>query len=134
MSEFCPENTMSPNEHTWTHSKRTGRRWCRECGEAAPQPVRVHTIAELKVVAAKLGVRPDWHEPEEQEVTAKVYGQSFDNAGTWPMDLDRAGDRFAATAPESEALEMYVELHKDGLPVAIVNLATLFAMACGTVQ
>lgn len=27
------------------------------------------------------GVRPDWHEPDEQEVTAKIVGESFDNAG-----------------------------------------------------
>lgn len=132
MSEFCPENTMSPNEHSWTHSPRTGRRWCTECGEAAPQPIRIDNIRQLQEVAATLGVRPDWHEPDEQEVTAKVYGQSFDNAGTWPMDLSRAGERFAATAPDSEALEMYVELYRDGLPIAQVNLATLFAMACHT--
>jgi hypothetical protein len=82
---------------------------------------RIRTRDELVRLARGLKVRPDWHEPDEQGVTAQVSGASFDNAGFWG-----AG---ATIAPE--ALEMWVTLYKDGRPVAEVNLATLFAWACG---
>lgn len=75
--EFCPDNTMSPNEHIWTGSRLTGRRWCEACGEPAPEVIRVHYLSQLKDVAIRLGVRPDWHEPDEQEVTAQVHGSCF---------------------------------------------------------
>jgi hypothetical protein len=40
--------------------------------------------AEFAALARELGVRPDWHEPDEQGVRARVEGLSFDNAGFWP--------------------------------------------------
>lgn len=132
-SEFCPDNTLSPNEHNWDHSLITGRRWCKNCGEPAPEVIRVNNVDALKDVAAVLGVRPDWHEPDEQEVTAKVFGSSFDNAGTWPYDPTLPGDLCRGNL-DSEGLEMYVELCRSGHPIAQVNLATLFAMACGTFE
>lgn len=132
-SEFCPDNTLSPNEHEWAHSRATGRRWCKACGESAPVITRVDNLRRLTEVAAMLGVKPDWHEPDEQDVTAHVFGQSFDNAGTWPFDPTRPADT-AVGSLNSEGLEMYVELRKEGLPVAHINLATLFAMACGTLE
>lgn len=132
-SEFCPDNTLPPNQHTWTASKATGRRWCADCGETAPEPIRVMYLHQLKDVAAVLGVRPDWHEPDEQEVTAEVFGNSFDNCGTWPYDPTLPGDLCRGNLA-SEGLEMYVNLYKDELLIAQVNLATLFAMACGTYE
>lgn len=127
-SEFCPDNTVSPNEHNWVASQRTGRRWCKACGEPAPEVVRIHDLNQLKEVAAVLGVRPDWHEPDEQEVTAHVGGHCFDNAGFWPEATCSQDLR------DAKATEMYVELRKEGLPLAIINLATLFAMACRTYE
>lgn len=132
-SEFCPDNTMYPNEHTWTHSVSTGRRWCCSCGEPAPEVVRVHYKTQLQEVAAILGVRADWHEPDEQGVTAVVFGQSFNNCGTWPHDPTQPHDTCVGRL-NSEGLEMYVDLYKEGLLIAQVNLATLFAMACGTFE
>lgn len=82
---------------------------------------RITTRAQLSRLAGELEVA-DWHEPDQVEVTAKVFGTSFDNAGTWPMD----GERLTFAAPH---LEMYVELSQDGKPVACVNLATLLAWA-----
>ena len=43
---------------------------------------RITSRARFVALAGELGVRMDWHEPDEQEVTAKVRGVSFDNAGT----------------------------------------------------
>ncbi len=79
---------------------------------------RIITPAQLRELAAELGVRPDWHEPDEQEVGAEVYGECFDNAGFWGDDLLSLG-----------GYEMWVRLYKDSQPVADVNLATLFAWA-----
>lgn len=127
-SEFCPDNTISPNEHNWVSSRSTGRRWCKACGETPPEIVRIHDLNQLKEIAETLGVRPDWHEPDEQEVTAHVGGHCFDNAGFWPESTCSQDLR------DAKATEMYVELRKEGLPIAIINLATLFAMACRTYE
>lgn len=105
---------------------RYGRTFCPTCGEQGVPPVRIDNRDELIAVADILGVRPDWHEPDEAGVSAVVNGESFDNAGKWPAD-----ERIPADA---EWLEIYVDLFKDGTLVAQVNLATLFAMACGTVE
>ena len=82
---------------------------------------RVTTRQELLELKAELGVSMDWHEPDEQEVDARVYGQSFDNAGFWGPNVD----------PYLSYAEMAVVLYKEGRGVAIVNLATLFAWATG---
>lgn len=84
--------------------------------------------------AQRMGVRPDWHEPDEQELTARVEGtpDDFDNAGFWPAEN---GTR----TPEGLNWPSQVELHvifsrtdELGKPVedlAAVNLATLCAWA-----
>lgn len=87
----------------------------------------IHNRDELVALANVLGVRPDWHEPDEQEVTAECRGKSFDNAGFYGMEreaemLSRGSDL---------AVEQYVRLFQDGQPVADVPLATLFAWATG---
>lgn len=83
----------------------------------------VHSAAELRQLAVDLGVRPDWHEPEKQGLTAHVEGESFDNAGFWPAErCDLPSDR----------IELHVILTRNGEDIAAVNLATLFAWACGT--
>jgi hypothetical protein len=79
---------------------------------------RIDTPEQLQELAEKLGVRPDWHEPDEQEVTAHVDGDCFDNAGFWPRDKYTG-----------QGMEMHVTLRQHGEVVAQVNLATLFAMA-----
>lgn len=83
----------------------------------------IRTKAELVALADELGVRPDWHEPDEQNVTATTGGVTFDNAGFWDQDY-RSFDGVSYT-------ERYVTLKKNGRPVARVNLATLFAWATG---
>lgn len=67
----------------------------------------------LTGIAHKLGVRLDWHEPDEQAVTAKVVGKTLDNA---------MGD-------SGECNEMVVVIEKDGKEVHRINLATLLAIA-----
>lgn len=107
-------------------------RFCPDCGTRLREDItRVRTVYDLVALAERLKVRPDWHEPDEQGVTAKVFGQSFDNAGFWPYDPNQPDDRCQGSL-DSECLEMYVELYQAGHPIAQVNLATLFAMACRT--
>lgn len=72
-------------------------------------------VGHLKEVAKELGVRHDWHEPDEQGVEAEVTGCQFDNA-----------------CADGGGIELMVVFTKDGKPVAQVNLATLCAFACGT--
>jgi hypothetical protein len=86
---------------------------------------RISNRDDLVALANKLGVRPDWHEPGEQGVTADVSGAYFDNAGFWGE-----AELALSTLPTS-ALELWVTLSRDGKAVAEVNLATLFAFATG---
>lgn len=93
--------------------------------------------AQLTALAQKLGVRKDWHEPDEQGLTAQVFGQSFDNAGFWGEGVD-------AQMRYSGSEELHVVLYKEDLdddcdecgrphidrePIAMINLATLLAWA-----
>lgn len=83
---------------------------------------RIITRSDFVALAGELGVRRDWHEPDEQEVTARVWGSSFDNAGFWPHD---------DSGMDPGIVEMYVMIYKDEEAVAVVNLATLCAWASG---
>lgn len=88
-----------------------------------PHLARPRTPVELDAIARRLGVRADWHEPDEQDVHAQsvtkpqlaVTDGSFDNAG-------------------HSTLEQMVLLYQDRVPVAEVALATLFAWACDAAQ
>lgn len=74
--------------------------------------------SQLVALAELLGMRKDWHEPDEQDVTVEVKGVSFDNAGFWPQSY-------------SSGEEFHVVIKQDGEEIATVNLATLFAWATG---
>lgn len=76
-----------------------------------PELRRPRSPEELSEVAAMIGVRGDWHEPDEQEVDAVVAAGSFDNAG-------------------HAVLEKMVVVYQEGVPVAEVALATVMAWAC----
>jgi hypothetical protein len=93
---------------------------------------KITTQAELVALAQGLGVRPDWHEPDEQRITARVHGQSFDNA--MPV-----AEWYGADVDGSPRAELYVVLYREPswsdqygsqpVPKAAVNLADLFAWA-----
>lgn len=107
---------------------------------------KIRTRQELQELAKELGVRPDWHEPDEQGLTAITFGKSFDNCGHWGLEhlsrreLDARSRLWNPTQAISEGViedaerfvEMFVVLYKDDKAVAEINLATLLAFACGT--
>lgn len=97
---------------------------------------RINSREELAAFARRMGLRADWHEPDEQEITARVEGASFDNAGFYPPaacpELDARAQEmcvvFSRTEPDSRS-------YTGTRPVedlAVVNLATLCAWAAGT--
>lgn len=81
---------------------------------------RITSKAELQALARELKVRPDWHEPDEQEVDADVHGCHLDNAGSWG----------AETLGQRPYQEYWIEIIQDETPAAEVNLADLLAFAC----
>lgn len=87
---------------------------------------RINERRQLVRLAEQLGVSRDWHEPDNQEVTVKVHGHDFDNAGFWGRNRDGSLHTYGEGRQE-----LWVEVFKDGQPVAEVNLATLFAIAAG---
>ena len=92
----------------------------------------IHTIetqTQLRDLARRLGVRADWHEPDEQGVSARVIGTRLDNAhGSDPeppytTTTDRAEINVLITQEDDEGVQR---------DIAVVNLATLLAFASGT--
>ena len=79
---------------------------------------------EFQALARGFGVRPDWHEPDEQMVTARVYGESFDNAG-FPVS-----DDWQELINKGEmTVVFYNTIDRIHTPVAMVLLANLCAWA-----
>lgn len=87
---------------------------------------RINEARQLRALAKQLGVRANWHEPDEREVTAVVHGTDLDNAGFWGHNSDGSLDTYGEGRQE-----IWVELFQDGKPVAEINLATLLAFATG---
>jgi len=90
------------------------------------ESIRIGNRGQLQELAARLRVRPDWHEPNEQAVTAQVHGTpgDLDNAGYWGHDRDGNLDTYG-----DGKQELWVEIFADGKPVAEINLADLLAWA-----
>lgn len=89
---------------------------------------RITTREELVELARELGVRDDWHEPDEQDLAAKVFGSRFDNSGDWAI--------WTETADQELHVIIYRTQQRAGRnvpvePVAAVNIATLLAWATG---
>lgn len=84
--------------------------------ESAVQPI--NNPAELAAFAEKYQLRTDWHEPDESDVDARVYGEQLDNAmgAGWILNSERDG-------------ELNVVLRVSGKDTAVVNLANLLAWA-----
>lgn len=90
---------------------------------------RINSRRELVELARELGVRPDWHEPDERELTAEVRGRSFDNAGFWG-DERYGGQRHEELHVVLRRLEYDDnDERRMGEAIACVNLATLLAWA-----
>ena len=86
--------------------------------------------SELQALAKQLGVRPDWHEPDEQGVDVVMKGTKFDNAGFWGETGIASRQELIDQGYAPSQLEKWVVIKKHGKPVAEVNLATLFSLAC----
>lgn len=76
----------------------------------------------LRAFAKKHGLRGDWHEPDEQGVSARVVGSKLDNA--FGSEIAPAG------SPMSEFQEFVVILKQEDGEELKINLANLLSMAC----
>ena len=77
----------------------------------------IRTPEELTAFANEHGLRPDWHEPDNQQVGARIIGDHLDNAMGDAVTLDKGFQEFV------------VVLTVDGKDAARVNLATLLSWA-----
>lgn len=87
----------------------------------------------LAAFAVQNNLRPDWHEPDEQGITARVEGVNFDNAGFWPtLDTqDPAGVELHVIFSREVEDPEFETGHAQYEDIAAVNLATLCAWAAG---
>lgn len=92
---------------------------------------QIHTREQFQEFGREIGMRHDWHEPDERDITARVEGMSFDNAGTWPtqLGLPEIATELHVIFSRSE-VKAGVRIPTEDL--AAVNLATLCAWAAGT--
>lgn len=89
---------------------------------------RIETQTELQEVACQLEIGPNCLEDlAAAGLSATVHGTLFRDVGIW-------GAPYMVGRLEPTRGDMWVILHQDGKPVAEVNLATLFAFACGTLK
>ena len=79
----------------------------------------IDSAQDLADFADVHGLRIDWHEPDEQLVSAYVYGSRLDNA----MGAGWVSDNYA------DGGEINVILLVDGKREAVLNLANLLAWA-----
>lgn len=86
---------------------------------------RITSKREFLAFKAAMGVRQDWHEPDEQDLTARVEGSplAFDNAGFWPVGNGELHVIFSRLECDDEGVA------RRGPDLACVNLATLCAWA-----
>jgi hypothetical protein len=95
---------------------------------------RITTCLQFIRFASKHGLRLDWHEPDEQGITARVVGT--------PLDFDNAmapGEVYGqwSGVDQMELCVVFSELDEEdgkrvrGRDLAVVNLASLCAWATG---
>lgn len=101
--------------------------------DSNPNVPEIRTRDELIALARELGTRPDWHEPDEQGVTARWGGTELDLDNA--MGVHWYGDWLPG---EPKRAEMYVILCRKeiedgtawrGPDIATINLANLLAWA-----
>ena len=87
----------------------------------------INSAKELNELAKELGVRLDWHEPDEQEVNVRIIGSHLDNAMGADPDADEKVDVSHYPDGTLHWGEYNVVITKEGKDVAVVNLAELLA-------
>lgn len=97
-----------------------------------PDVERITSCLQFIQFATRMGVRTDWHEPDEQGLTARVEGTpfNFDNAMS---PGETYGAYLTGDEPRSELHVIFTAEQEDGSvkDVAVVNLASLCSWASG---
>lgn len=107
-------------------------RW--ESRNLGPQPtylpaddtalVQIHTPEMLEMVRTTHGVRIDWHEPDNQDISAYVIGNHLDNA--MGATVDRNCGELNVIFVKREWSDRSFE-NSVFRPVAVANLATILS-------
>jgi hypothetical protein len=89
---------------------------------------RIHSAHALEEFRQAYGIRNDWHEPDEQGITAYVLGDHLDNAMGATVEHGH-GELQVVIAKEVESEEGTSFDKATFRPIAAVNLATLLSWA-----
>lgn len=89
---------------------------------------RIHSARALEEFRQAYGIRNDWHEPDEQGITAYVLGDHLDNAMGATVEHG-CGELQVVIAHEVESEEGTSFDKATFRPVAAVNLANLLSWA-----
>lgn len=93
---------------------------------------KIQSAAQLRDFRRAHRIGMDWHEPDQADITARVEGSSFDNAGFWPRQ-----DLVGTPTESIRELHVIFSRTREGQPpedLAVVNLANLCAWADWSVR
>lgn len=94
-----------------------------------PELMRINSAADLEAFRSLRHLRNDWHEPDEQGITAYVIGNHLDNA-MGPTVEHGHGELNVVIATETDVEGAGTSFEKATFrPVAVVNLASLLSWA-----
>jgi len=82
----------------------------------------------LASLADTLGLRSDWHEPDESDVTATLVNPTYKGGNLFNLRETKIRHLDNAYTDRTEA---YLAIYKDGEVKARINIATLLALASG---
>ena len=89
---------------------------------------RLDTKGALSAFAENHGLRPDWHEPDEQNINARIIGTHLDNAGG-STSIRRVSEDGYDFTEFNIVLTTNGENDEPVKDLAVINLATLLAIA-----
>ena len=99
------------------------------------KPQQINTPTELALFARQHGLLTDWHEPDEQDIDARIRGGHLDNAMGTTLD-DIGENNFAGEYQVILTEHTHKYVYEDGVEkrvlgkdLAVINLATLLSWA-----
>jgi len=88
----------------------------------------VDSQSALIALRDSIGVRPDWHEPDESEVSVSIVSPKYVGNSTYKLTETKAKGFDNAYGDKTEA---HIVIYKDGKVAGKLNLCYLLSLACG---
>jgi hypothetical protein len=88
----------------------------------------INSQSALIALRDSMGVRTDWHEPDEQEVSVSIVSTKYVGNSTYNLTETKVRNFDNAYGDKTEA---HIVIYKNGCVAGKLNLAYLLSLACG---